>query len=205
MLAQGRSEPGLPGDRLSKNLHAGPVAGIRPCSMNHAVIPGSELRIVPKETAAREANARIKLRVADGHLRGEGVPAVGRLCHPIPHLGEEWIVAVIIKAHVNRAIPFGGSPREDVVLAVVEGVVVHAADRRRPGLRIYRSRVNAEAAFEWAVADLVRGERAIGGIHMNTASRRDCSLKPKAPVDGCSGSGNESGYGFGIHHPTAAG
>src|SRR6476660_6948814 len=114
----------LPGNRLREDLHARPITGIGPSGMYYSIGTGDQLSIVAKETAARKANAGVKCSVADSHLLRKCVAAIGGFADEILHFGIKRVMAVIVPAHVDRAIRSRRRPGEEVIFAGVKGVII---------------------------------------------------------------------------------
>src|SRR6516162_2408753 len=193
----------LPSNGLREDLHAGPVAGIGPGGMDHAVGTRDQLRIVAKETTEGKADARIECSVTHSHLGREGLPTVRRLPDEILHLGVKGVVAIIIPTYVHSAGRRRG-PGKEVVLAVVKGVVVHAVNRRFSGESVHDSKIDAGSGLRTPPGNLIGRERTIGSINQDPASGGLRSNISERPVEIVQPVVNESRHGAAGYYPPAS-
>src|ERR1700737_1754728 len=87
------------------------------------------MSIVAKETAARKADTGVKCSVADSHLRRECLAAVAGFTDEILHFGVKRVIAVILPACVDPGTRGRSRPSEEVIFAIIKGVIVDAVNR----------------------------------------------------------------------------
>jgi len=141
--------------------------------MHHPIRSGNQLSIIAKKTAAREADAGIKCSVANSHLLGKRRAAVGGFTYEIFHLGLERIISVVVPAHVDRPVRPYRRPREKVMFAVPQRVIVDTMNGGCAGARVHDRNVDVGCTLGLPTGNLVCRERAIGRITMDTAAGRD--------------------------------
>src|ERR1700737_4345157 len=161
------------------------------------------MSIVAKETAVRKADTGVKCSVADSHLLRECLAAVGGFTDEILPFGVKRAIAVIIPAHVYRATRRRSRPSEEVIFAIIKGVIVNTVNRGCVGQRVHDGKVNAGSALDFTTSKLTRREGAIGSITMDSASRGVCAEASEAPLDVVQSVEHESRDRFFANHPLA--
>src|SRR5580765_3387933 len=81
------------------------------------------------------------------------------------------------RTRTHRSFPW---PRGKMVFSIAERVVIYSVNGGGSGKGVYDSYVHARCAFQWSSCDLTRGERAVGSIDYDSASRCHCPEVPES-------------------------